>query len=137
MLHKSKLALLRVAKAQLGLGDDDYRAILENFGGTHSASHLDGRGFDAVMDRFRGLGFTSSSRRRSFGERDGMASPGQVAAIRKLWTAYADAPTEASLNAFLERQAKVSALRFLNASKAGPVITALKAMVERKAHADA
>jgi hypothetical protein len=137
MLHKSKLALLRVAKAQLGLGEDDYRAILKNYGGAHSARELDDRGFDAVMDRFRALGFTSSARRRTFGARDGMATPGQVATIRKLWTAYADAPTDAGLNTFLERQAKVSALRFLDASKAGTVITALKAMVERKAHADA
>ena len=137
MLTTTKLALLRVAKAQLGLGEDDYRSILENYGGSRSARDLDARGFDAVMDRFRALGFTSSARRRSFGERDGMASPGQVAAIRKLWTAYADAPTDAGLNTFLERQAKVSALRFLDARKAGPVITALKAMVARKAHADA
>jgi hypothetical protein len=137
MSAASKLALLQVAKSRLGLTEDDYRAILENYGGSRSARGLDGRGFDAVMDRFRALGFTSTARARSYGERAGMASPGQVATVRKLWGDWADDPSEANLNAFIQRTAKVSALRFLDAPSAGAVITALKAMVERKGHANA
>jgi hypothetical protein len=132
MLAPARIRLLQVARSRLRLAEEDYRSVLENYGGARSARDLDATGFDAVMDRFRALGFTSTARQRSYGERDGMATPGQVDSIRKLWAAWADAPTEANLNIFLERQAKVSALRFLDAAKAGAVITALKVMVERK-----
>ena len=53
MLTTGQIALLRVAKAQLGLSDADYRAELAQHGGSASASALDARGFEAVLDRFR------------------------------------------------------------------------------------
>lgn len=126
MLDKAKLSLLRVAKARLALSEDDYRAILANVGGVHSARDLGDGEFDAVMDRFRALGFTSTARQRTFGERAGMASPAQVATIRELWSQWATEPTDSNLNHFLERTFKVSALRFLDAPKA------VKAMVAKK-----
>lgn len=133
---RSRLALLRVAKAALGLGDDDYRAILENYGGSHSATTLDDRGFDAVMNRFRALGFTSDQRRRSYGVRADMASPAQVEMIRALWREAADGD-DAHLNAWLAKYQGVGALRFVTASKAAMVIAALKAMKARLETADA
>lgn len=137
MMTKAKLGLLHLAMKRLALPEEDYRSILENFGGVRSARDLDPAGFDAVMARFQALGFTSSSRARTYGDRIGMASPAQVATIRSLWQGYASQPTETALNTFLERTAKVSALRFLDAAKAGTVITALKAMTARKANAGA
>jgi hypothetical protein len=137
MLAKRKLALLRVAKAKLHLAEDDYRAILESCGGRLSSRELDDRGFDAVMNRFRALGFTSTARKESFGERLGMASPGQVAKIRRLWREYVGETeaSESALNAFLERTANVSALRFMDTRSAHKMITALNVMIKRRSKA--
>jgi hypothetical protein len=130
------MAVLAVARKHLGLSEEDYRAILLRYGGNDSARELDDRGFADVMDRFRVLGFVSTARHQTFGgERAGMASPGQVALVRKLWREAVDHPTEKALNTFLSRQAQVSALRFLPANKASGVITALKAMAARRSAA--
>lgn len=40
-LDASHYAILRVAKAQVGLSDDDYRALLLRFSGQDSAKGLD------------------------------------------------------------------------------------------------
>lgn len=138
MLPNSKRSLLYVAKARLQLGEDDFRALLANYGGVTSTRNLDPRGFDAVMDRLRALGFTSTARQKNFGDRTGMASPAQVAKIRTLWADAVDEPTERSLDRFLSKRCGVSSLRFVDSGRAPRVITALKAMVERRkaAHAD-
>ena len=132
-LAAKKVQLIQVAKKRLALAEEDYRAILQNYGGSASSKALDQRGFDAVMDRFRQLGFTSSARASTYGERVGMASPGQVALIRRLWAEAVDQPTEAALGAFLSHRFKVSALRFLPQASAAGVITALKVMGARRA----
>jgi hypothetical protein len=133
MLAKRKLALLRVAKARLHLCEDDYRAILESCGGRRSTSELDDRGFDAVMNRFRSLGFVSNQRDKDFGERYGMASAAQLDLIRKLWAELASDPTERSLGSWMEQHFGVSALRFLNRKHAYVVIGALRKWQERVA----
>lgn len=126
-------ALLRVARSQLGLGDADYRQILQECGGVASARDLDILAFDRVMYRMRALGFRSPSDRRNFGARPGMASPGQVHAIRTLWAEWSGAEDEAAMGRWLESRYKVSALRFLTARHAGKAVEGLKAMVARKA----
>ncbi len=135
MPTNSRLSVLRVAKERLKLTEDDYRSILENVGGSCSARDLSDVGFDAVMERFRELGFTSTARANAYGERNGMATPGQITAIRKLWKAWATDPSEAHLNTFLENTAKVSSLRFLDSRGSRTVMTALRAMVAKKAAA--
>ena len=132
-LARKQLSLIHVAKVQLGLEDDDYRAILRRFGGVESSTNLDHSGFTRVMDAFTRLGFRSDFSKRNFGERAGMASPRQVALIRDLWREYTVGEgTEASLGKWLDHHFKVSALRFLPADTAPKAITALKAMKARK-----
>jgi phage gp16-like protein len=131
-LSRSQIAVVHVAKKQLALDDDDYRALLNRFGGTDSAANLSLEGFENVMRRLSALGFKSTWTKRSFGERRGMASPSQIDFIRTLWEKFhgADA-NETALNAWLRRSHKIDALRFIDAKKAGSVITALKAMSAR------
>jgi hypothetical protein len=137
-LPAKKIALLHVAKKQLGLADADYRAILSDYGGVESAADLDEPGFQCVMNYLTALGFRSSWTKRTYGDRPKMATPAQVDLIRKLWAAWRDAAglgkdeRDAALNAWLAKYHKVSALRFVSREKAQPVIAALKAMVTRK-----
>jgi hypothetical protein len=132
-LPDAKLRLIHVARRQLGLMEGDYRAILGLYGGASSATMLDQVGFTAVMDRFRELGFRSTSSRRPLPARVGMASPGQVQLIRRLWAEFTDGEgSDATLGKWLERTLKVSALPFVTADLAFKAIGALKSMTGKR-----
>lgn len=133
-ITKKQIALLHVAKRDLGLTDDDYRAILARYGNCESASDLDAFGFEHVMRYFTALGFRSTWTKRTYGNRPDMASPAQIDLMRSLWKQFSgqDDTQDAELNRWLARFHHVSALRFVNAEKAGKVIPALRAMASRK-----
>jgi hypothetical protein len=131
-ISKSQLALIGVARKRLALDEDTYRDILHAVAGVESARDLDWIGFTKLMERFKALGFESDWSQRTFGNRRGMATPAQIDTIRRMWEAYAVAPGEAGLNAWLQRTAKVSALRFLDADGAHKAINGLRAMIARK-----
>lgn len=57
MISKGKLAQIHIAKAQLGLSDEEYRAILARTAGVSSAKELDNRTVGGVMFELRRLGF--------------------------------------------------------------------------------
>jgi len=133
MISKGKLALIHVAKSRLGLGDEIYRDILRNVAGVESSRELDDAGFAALMDHLQSLGFQSDFGKRNFGNRPGKASVGQVEKLRALWSSYTSGDgTDATLGRWLQRQFKVSALRFLDADKAHRAIGALSHMVEKR-----
>jgi phage gp16-like protein len=56
-LSRSQKALLHVAKAQLGLSEEEYRAALRTYGGADSATGLTPAGMQAVMKHFQICGF--------------------------------------------------------------------------------
>lgn len=56
-INAKQKALLHVAKAALGLTDDEYRAVLYGAAGVESSKDLDHRGFEQVLQRFEDLGF--------------------------------------------------------------------------------
>eukprot|EP01037_Dinobryon_pediforme_P021832 gene21832-22807_t len=111
-----QVALIHVAKRQLGLDDDSYRAILQACGRVDSAADLDAAGFHAVMAYFTACGFRSTWTQRTFGKRHAMASPQQVDMIHKLWLEWSGSDDASALNKWIERSYHVSALRFLDAA---------------------
>jgi len=127
-----QIALVHVAKRQLGLRDDEYRALLWRTTGALSAAELDQGGFNVLLKAFEELGFRSTSQRRPFGERPGFATDAQVGLIRRLWCEFSTTGTEQGLATWLENKFGVSALRFLPFETAPGVITALKSMVAHK-----
>ena len=130
-VSNKKLGLIHVAKHQLHMSDEVYRALLQNSAGVDSAKYLDGAGFEQVMDRFEALGFKSERKKRDFGHRPGMATPKQLELIVSMWKQYANKPNEKALNHWLENKFKVSNIRFMNSAVAGKAITALKRMTAR------
>lgn len=133
-ISAKKLSLVHIAKSRLRLGDEAYRAVLWGAAEVESAAELDEYGFEAVMDRFRQLGFESDFHARGMGERVGMASDKQLELIRTLWAEYTDNQgTDASLGKWLDRIFKVSALRFVTYEIAPKAIAALNKMNARKA----
>ena len=132
-LSRKQSALIHVAKKQLGLTDEHYRAILSAITGFESSKHLDQRDFEAVMRHMSSLGFRNDFNKTFYGQRPGMASPRQVALIRKLWGEYTGGKgDDSSLGKWLARTFKVSSLRFVTHEQAPKAITALKAMVAKK-----
>ncbi|NIZ15749.1 phage protein GemA/Gp16 family protein, partial [Phaeobacter sp. HF9A] len=77
---------------------------------------------------------TKSPQKRGDYQRPGMASFAQIELIRDLWHEHTHGKAgEEQLNLWLERCWKISSLRFLEATVAPKVITALKAMKARAA----
>jgi hypothetical protein len=132
-INDGKLRLIHVARGQLGLTEEDYRSILMLFGGVSHAAELNLAGFTAVMERFTALGFASTSPRRPFPQRLGMASPRQTSLMRQLWAECTNGTgTEAELGKWLEGHFHVSSLRFLTGDLAPKVLGALKAMKTKR-----
>ena len=129
-----RVKLIQVARKALALDEDAYRAILRDHGGVDSATALDDRGFDRVMDRFRYLGFVSDKRKASFSPNDriGMASAAQIALIRDLWGKVSTDGTPAALDKWINRFG-VSALRFVDDRTATRIIGALRGWEARLA----
>lgn len=61
-IDRKRIALLHVAKAKLGMSDEDYRAMLDSFGVTSSVELTIGK-FAAVMDRMKAGGFEGNQSR--------------------------------------------------------------------------
>ena len=131
-LTSKQLGAIHVARRQLGLSDDVYRAILFEIASATSATELDSHGFEAVIAHFVRLGWRPRMRSPFYGFRVGMASPAQLTLIRALWGEYtARKGTERELGKWLDRTYGVSSPRFITAELAPKAITALKAMAKR------
>lgn len=61
-IEKRHIALIHVAKASLGLSEEDYRAMLNSIGVTTSKD-LNALQFDEIMRRFEAAGFQSINRK--------------------------------------------------------------------------
>ncbi|MFK5892853.1 MAG: regulatory protein GemA [Pseudomonadota bacterium] len=131
-MSKSQLGVIHIAKKKLGMTEEEYRALLNGVAGVDSSKDLDELGFDAVMQRFAKLGFKSSFRKKQYGYREGMATPDQLQYIRYLWSQYTGDYNESSLNHFVENKFGITNLRFLTIDKVGKIISALRAMSNRK-----
>lgn len=136
MLPKSKVALVQVARKQLGLSDEAYRAVLLEHGGVTGSKLLDARGFDAVMTRFAQLGFVSRRTAEAGRPRVQRATPGQVQLIRHLWIDLTVTGTEQGLCRWLTKHWGIASVQFLTPQKAGQVIGAMRAWQARDGAAD-
>lgn len=132
-LDRRQLALLHVAKARLGLTDDEYRSVLLDAGGVRSSKDLALAGFNRVLARFEELGFVSTQRSEHLKKAPGVATPGQQAKIRNMWAEFTDgAGDDRSLGRWLEGRFKVSHPIFLDDKSARKAIAALIDMTKKK-----
>ncbi len=133
----SSIAAIHVAKKQLGLDDDTYRAKLANLTGKSSVKDMTETERQAVLTVFRNEGFTPAAARRADGRQK---LTGKFAKkLQALWIAGYNLGVVASrddkaLLAFVKRQAGVDHTRFLvYADDARAAIEALKAWLKREA----
>ncbi|MCA3349629.1 MAG: regulatory protein GemA [Roseomonas sp.] len=124
------IAKIHLAKKQLALAEESYRAILERITGLDSAGKMRVDQLDAVLREFARLGWRPKpAAKRS-------AQP-QIRMIHAVWADICRLQgrgDEAALRAFVRRQTKteehpdgVDSAEFLNAAMANRVLEGLKA----------
>jgi phage gp16-like protein len=131
--RRALIAKVHVAKTQLGLNDDDYRAVLLEVGGATSAADLSDAKLVAVVKRFEERGFNIKARK------PGAPRPADhpvALKARALWISLhqlgaIDDPSEAALEAFARRQLRVAKLQWADQAQGYKLIEALKAMAQR------
>lgn len=123
------IAMVHVARKELGLDDDAYRDVLGRVTGVRSCSDCTRGQLEDVITEMKRLGFrVRAGRRRT-------ETSAAVRKIFALWRAMAprlrSEGSDASLRAFVKRVAGVDAAEFLDDAAAARVIEALKAWERR------
>lgn len=132
----SALSAIHVAKKQLGLDDDTYRAVLRRVTGKSSTADMDDRERQRVVEHFRKEGFKPAAGKRR--KLDGNYAP----VLQALWIGAWNLgivrdESDAALLAFVKRQTGIDHVRFLrDQDDAMKAIEALKGWMHRAAGVD-
>lgn len=142
--RRAMLAKVHIAKKELGLDDEVYRAVLQRASGRTSAGDCSAGELAEVLDAFKAKGWKPAVAGRAAAPR-GVARqhPGARAAdhpvakkARALWISLwrlgvVRDRTDKALEAFARRQLKVERLQWADQGQGYKLIEALKAMAER------
>jgi len=125
------LAKVQIARRQLALAEDDYRALLERVTGRTSSKGLPDGALEAVLAEFRRLGWQPKVGKGG----NGYGKP-HVRKIYALWKeavigGAVDNASKEALRAFVRRQTGKAAPEFCAPADATKVTEALKAMIRR------
>jgi phage gp16-like protein len=140
-MGKSLLAKIHIAKKDLGLDEDTYRAVLERLTGQRSAAGLDDRRLGLVLDEFKAKGWkptvvAGGQGSSAVDQKRRPASHPVARKARAMWISLhklgaVENPSEQALEAFAHRQLGVERLDWANQRLGYRLIEALKAMAER------
>jgi phage gp16-like protein len=135
------LAKVQIARKELGLDEDTYRAVLERLTGQRSAAGLDDRRLGLVLDEFKAKGWKpalvqGAKATASKSPRRQAASHPVAKKARALWISLhklgvVENSSEQALEAFAFRQLGVERLDWAKQREGFRLIEALKAMAER------
>lgn len=129
--RRSLIAKVHVAKKELGLAEDDYRAVLLRVTGHMSAAECTEAQLGAVLDEMKRHGFVARPARASR-----RADHPSALKARALWISLhalgvVENPSEQALEAFARRQLGCERLQWAKQGHAFRLIEALKAMAAR------
>jgi phage gp16-like protein len=132
--RRAELAMIHLAKKQLGMTDEDYRAMLHNIAGTTSSAHLNTAGRSQIIEHLKKCGFKPLIRVKRTGKPPG--NPTQTGKIEQLWKELAKTgilrdSSRRALSAFLLRRTSVAEPNWLTPEQASDIIEALKAWLKR------
>ncbi|MGL6429860.1 MULTISPECIES: gp16 family protein [Aeromonas] len=139
---KRLLKIVQVGRRELGLDEEDYRALLESVTGARSAKGLSAAKLDAVITAMKGLGFKVKGGAQVAGRRSPPSSAKvqapEVRKIRAIWiTMYNDGfvrdGSEDALGSYIKRMtananggAGIARPEWLTSAQAERVLEALK-----------
>jgi len=129
------IAKIHVAKKEMALGDDDYRAMLIRVTGRMSSADCSFDELRAMIEAMKAQGFKPRPSTRH-GGKGGAADHPTARKARAMWLSLyhlgaIDNPSEQALEAFARRQLKVERLQWANQALAYKLIEALKAIAQR------
>ena len=128
-LRNAALARVHIARKEMALDEDGYRAVLRRVTGHESAGRCSDSQLGAVLDEFQRLGWTAAKRH---------PRPSEKPHVRLIWALWAELrgrlrdPSPAALRSFVRRQTGVADPEWLDAAEANSVIEALKAWLARE-----
>lgn len=133
-LRNAELAQIHIARAQLGIDDETYRAILWAVARVRSAKDLDWTGRKAVLEHFRAKGWKPAPPKAAKAARP--VSGGQEGLVRSLWTELHEAgkvrdPSDAALGSWLKRNRWPERAEWMNQKQMTQAIEALKKWLNR------
>ncbi|PPA30451.1 regulatory protein GemA [Aeromonas jandaei] len=76
-MRNGQMAKIHIAKAELGLDDEEYRALLGRVAGVKSAKELNPRQIGAVLAAFEKLGWQPKASKKQHGRRPSVAKTRQ------------------------------------------------------------
>lgn len=130
--RRAKLAKVHIARKSLGLGEDDYRAMLERVTGRRSAKDCDDRQLGDVLGEFARLGgkpVGATIRRAPAG--GAVARKARAMWISLYQLAAIEDGSESALEAFARRQLGVDRLQWADERQGFKLIEALKSIADR------
>lgn len=134
------LAAIHVAKKQLGMDEDSYRAVLKRVTGKESSKAMSEGERGKVLEEFRRLGFskTEGAARAERRKLDGKYAPKLQALWIGAWNlGIVRNRDDKALVAFVKRQTGIDHTRFLtHGDDAAKAIEALKKWMAREAKVD-
>ena len=122
-----QIAIVHIAKNKIGMTEDEYRALLSNYGVEHS-NELSYNQFLDIMAVFKKSGFNKEKSGLSEYERVklGLATEKQIAMIKGMWMEKSRIKTIRSLESFINRIVGKISLNILTYKDARKVIMAIK-----------
>lgn len=131
--RRANLAKIHIAKQQLCLEDDDYRAIVKRICGVESAADADIVSHVQLLKEFRRLGWKPKPPKAA--PAPGIKEP-QLRRIRWLWLRLVEAGAVRSIElsalvGYVKRLTRVDRLEWLTAAQAHRVIGSLQQWAQR------
>lgn len=128
------IAKIHVAKKQLAMEEESYRAMLVRVTGKDSLKVMNETALEKVLAELKRFGFKAAGGKRA-GTRK-MADGDQAAKIRALWLdlyhlGEISEPSEEALSAFVARMTGCRALQWITGPQADRAINALRGWLER------
>lgn len=130
--RRRELGAIHVAKAQLGLDEETYRAMLWSVARVHSAADLDHAGRHAVLDHLRARGFKPSYGRGYYAPSNLQGRPRNINSedrgplLGKIEALLADAARPwAYVHGMARRMYRVSDCAFCNPGQLRGIVAAL------------
>lgn len=127
--RKKLIQLIHIAKSQLGLSDDDYRAVLASVSKKSSCSDMTIFELDEVLKAFNTLGFRVKKLETKEVELGRHTSKEQMDYIKGMWELVSRNKSDSALYSFISRISGAAHPRFMNEKGAQKVIIALRKMM--------
>jgi phage gp16-like protein len=132
VIARSTIAKIHIAKNQLAMDDDTYRAMLRSVGGVESSKDLTPAAASRVLKHLETSGFKPIRKAIDLTAAD----DAQSKKIRALWLELGTrgalrTTSERALAAYVKRQTGIESLQWLSAAQASRVIEALKKWLQR------